>query len=77
MPHLKGALMNLLTKLTDSIGCSIDAWTAKKGLAYKLYCALAGSLDCLCCIFWRGLFIGVGIGFIFSILFYLVERFFL
>lgn len=59
----------LKTKWTDfiywiqaTLGCSINPWTGKNGLCYKIYCTLAGSLECMCCIFWRGLFIGLALG---------------
>lgn len=67
----------MINWLIDKVGCSISAWTAKQGFAYRVYCALAGSLECLCCIFWRGLFIGAIIGIMFSIILSLIERFFL
>lgn len=35
---------------------------ANEGLMYKVYNVFAGSVYCMCCLFWRGTFIGVILG---------------
>lgn len=50
-------LTNLLYYLEDKFGC-VPPW----GVAYTIYNFLAGKLSCTCCIFWRGMFIGIFIG---------------
>lgn len=44
--------------LLEKVGC-----VAPTGLSYKIYDFLAGKLNCTCCIFWRGLFLGAAIAF--------------
>lgn len=53
--------MNKLKQLAqlvhDRLGC-----VPPFGLAYKIYDFIAGSVDCACCKFWRGIFIGILLG---------------
>lgn len=46
-------------KLSDWFGC-----IPPFGIAYKSYNLFAGKLECMCCIFWRGIFIGLALGLI-------------
>ena len=41
----------------DKLGCAPPF-----GLAYKIYDFIAGSVDCACCKFWRGTFLGIILG---------------
>lgn len=49
----------LSNKLSDWFGCVYPT-----GLAYRSFNMIAGKLECTCCIFWRGLLIGLVLGFI-------------
>lgn len=46
-------------KLNDWFGC-----VPPFGLAYRSFNMIAGKLECTCCIFWRGLLIGLILGLI-------------
>lgn len=57
----------LKCRLNNTFGCF-----APMGLAYKIFNKLAGKLSCMCCIFWRGLFIGFAFGASISLIFYVI-----
>lgn len=51
---IKESLTNFSDRVLNTFGC-----VAPLGIAYKIYHKIAGSLYCMCCVFWRGFALGL------------------